>query len=1110
MANLSLYLLGPTRVKLDESYIEIKPRKALALLIYLAVTAEPHSRDSLATMLWPNSDQQRARHSLRSRLSELNLILRNNWIEASRESVSLRSGFWLDVLEFQRKLAENSTDLQSLIAAVDLYRDDFLTGFTLPDSPEFDEWQFFLSENLRQALASALEKLVGILSDLGEYETAVPYARRRLALDPLHEPACRQLMQLYARAGKQAAALRQYDLCRDALEEDLGLSPSQETTALFNDIKANKVAKRAFKPRPLHNLPTQTTTFIGREAELAEIKRLLLHESGCRLVTLVGPGGIGKTRLALSAAAQTLETFLDGVYFVSLAPVGEVGDIIPAVAEALRFAFFGQADPKDQLLDYLSQKQMLLVVDNLEHLIDGAGLLFDVLRAAPNVTFLVTSRERLNYQEEWVYAVLGLPFPIENSQTSEVLSSYSAVELFTQRARQTVTNFTPSTVDMANIGRICQLVEGMPLGLELAAPWIKVLSCREIADKIKSSLDFLTTDLQNVPQRHRSLRIVFEQTWERLSPAEKTVLQQLSIFRGGCTREGAEQVTGATLPVLSSLVDKALLRRSNTGRLEMHELIRQFAEEQLQSDPHTVDQIRQRHYHYFMTFLEVRTASVIGHRQFETLTEIEADMDNVRLAWRRAVAIHDSEAIEGSAECLFVYYLYRNGYDEGLIEFRRASAAFALPPNSSIDDGWPKELAVQIEMRNLVGFLLAGQGYFLAHRRNLQKGQILLEQALVLLDQKEPGDSHNKAFALLWLGWALLFQGRLIEAKRYARECLALIDNAEYHWFEAWALLLLGASLRYGRPAEASGILQKGLKISREKGDQFVLSYLSKNLGDMSISLGRYAQAKEYIDITVTISENRDNILGLGYSLFSRGHLEIRQGQYRQAIQTLQQSLTYFNRVGTVHASRAQIYLGLAYHLHGDFDLAALQYGQALEGLKAANSQFEVSTCLNYLGTLSYDRGNLHQAEQYQRDSLALLQETEQEPALVASTLRYLGRVLVALGEDRLAEARDCFRQVLDLTLAYQLAPIALDVYVDIAHLLVHAGIVELAVELLTLAEQHEASTFETRERARPKLAELTDKLPVETAQSTQGQTQDLWAATRELLAGMASGSGAL
>lgn len=1102
MSHLHIFLLGPPQIVLKGMPLVVHRHKALALLAYLAVTGQPQPRDTLATLLWPDSSQPDARKALRRDLSELKLTLESEWIEAERESVGLRPGYWVDVTEFQRLLAREDGDAASLMAATALYRDDFLTGFTLGDCPQFDEWQFFQGESMRQALVVSLERLVGILSNKSDYQKAIPYARRWLALDPLHEPAHRHLMLLYAQAGQQAAALRQYALLCQTLINEFGIEPSEETSALYTEIRSGRL--RAI-PSPCStpqrgNLPTQTTTFIGRHTELAEIQRLLLFEPGCRLLNLVGPGGIGKTRLALAASAEMLDSYPDGVYLVSLAPAGEVVYVVSAIAEALRFQFFGNMEPRQQLLNYLGPKKLLLVVDNFEHLLEEAGYLSEILQHAPGVTLLVTSRERLDLQEEWVYDVHGLAFPIANDEAPRDFGDYSALELFLQRARQIVAQYAPSPAEIADLIRICQLVEGMPLALELAAPWIRTLSCREIAEEIGRSLSFLTTTVRNVPERHRSISVVFEQTWRRLSTQERMILQQLSVFRGGCTRRAAEQVTGATLPVLSSLVDKALLRRTNTGRYELHELIRQFAESQLQADPGMAAATQRRHRDFFIGFLETRTAGAKGFKQPDTLAEIEADVDNVRLAWRGAAANRESEAIERAAECLFVYYLYRNGYDEGILEFGRAMTTFAPPPDKLDDDGWTSDSVVPDQAVELVGFLQAGLGYFLAHRRDLQKGQIVLEQALARLRRGTPDALRKIAFALLWLGWTHYFRGQTLEGKQCARESLALLTETGDKWGEGWALLLLGNCLREGSPAEAAEVYQAGVRLCRESGDQIVLSYLSFNLGAAATALGHYAQAQPAIDLGVTISERLGNFLGLGYSLFYHGRLEISLGRYNQAIQTLQQALTYFNQAGTVHASRAQTYLGLAHHLQGDQDLAARLYGQALERFKAANSKLEYSRCLNGLGCLAYDQGKLHQAEQLQRESLALLQGTEPDSALVAGTLRYLGQVMLAFGDHRHAEAQDILRQALELAIKHQLAPLALDVCMAVAPLLASAGKPEQAIDLLALASQHEAGTFDTRMKAGDQLMQMGRQ-----ADQPQQQTLDLWTTVKTLLPWLAT-----
>ena len=634
MPTLKLSLLGPPQIELDGAPVHISRHKAVALLAYLAVTGQTHRRDALAALFWPEHDQSGARAGLRRVLAALREALGERWLDADRESVVLNGEIDLDVRAFRQRLTgcadhrhapQEACEAQEACAAclsllaegVALYRGDFLAGFSLRDSAAFDDWQFFQTQGLRDELAHALQRLVEGHAAQGAFDRAIPHARRWLALDPQHEPARRALMALYARAGQHAAALRQYEACERILQEELGVPPSAETTALYQAIKERRelpdpVARNPVSAQRKHNLPAQVTTFVGREALLAEIGERLA-DPACRLLTLVGPGGSGKTRLALEAASRRLDGYEHGIFFVSLAPLDAVESIVPAVAQALAFSFHGEGEPKAQLLAYLRNKQILLILDNYEHLLSptlpspplggiegGIEPVTDILHTAPDVHILVTSRSRLSVRGESIFPIEGMDVPSLPSPGSEPQlhgrgttggvrrrgeGDYSAVKLFLDGARRAQPGFGLTEENVADVVRICRLVEGMPLGILLAAAWAGTLTPAEIAAEIEHGLDFLTSDWRDMPARQRSVRAVFDHSWSLLTAQQREVSKALSAFRGGFTRWAAERVVGASLRDVTALVDRSLLHHMPGGRYEVHELVRQYAAEKLAESP---------------------------------------------------------------------------------------------------------------------------------------------------------------------------------------------------------------------------------------------------------------------------------------------------------------------------------------------------------------------------------------------------------------------------------------------------------------------------------------------------------------------------------------------
>ena len=416
-----------------------------------------------------------------------------------------------------------------------------------------------------------------------------------------------------------------------------------------------------------NNLPAQNTPFVGRDAELVELARLI-DDPNIRLLTILAPGGMGKTRLALELAgkyANTQTSFPNGVYFVELAPLSDPANIVPAIADATGYQFQGDGrEPRRQILDFLANKHLLLVIDNFEHLLDGAGLVTEILQAAPGLKILATSRIRLSQPGETLFHLSGMDFP--DWETPEDALDYAAVNLFMSSAARAQPGFELRTDNLDAVARICRLVEGMPLAIVLAAAWLALLTPEEVAAEIGESIDFLASEGGEVPERQRSIRAVFDHSWEMMNDTERAVFMQLSVFRGGFTRDAAEVIVDADLRTLMNLTNKALLRRDvNSGRYEIHELLRQYAEEQLQIAGNAYN-VRDVHCFYYMTFLAEREADIKGGRQLAALNEIEADFGNIRVAWQWAVQRRQVDAIDGALECVYWFCVFRSRFQEGV------------------------------------------------------------------------------------------------------------------------------------------------------------------------------------------------------------------------------------------------------------------------------------------------------------------------------------------------------------------------------------------------------------------------------------------------------------
>jgi predicted ATPase len=803
--------------------------KPLLLLAYLALEG-PKDRRYLSELFWPAAAEPMT--SLRMALSQLR--------RGIPEAIKIEGSRLEALVETDATRLLLNLEQSDLAEATARYRGPFLEGFYLADcGAELEEWIFSTREFLAERIREALVRLAETEASIGQFVTAAQHAEAAYRLPGAPEPEPETLARLHTLlvAGESLWA---HDLQKvaDVYGIRLELTSSAAQDQLRQLVTSGVARHLTAAP---NNLPTPTTSFVGRDPELIELARLLV-EPDTRFITITGGGGVGKTRLALQAAHSEVQSglFPDGIYLVFLEALTEAGLIASTIAHALNITLSDANGALTELTQAVKDKALLLVLDNYEHLLNGTAVVTELLQSCSKLKLLVTSRERLNLAGEQLFMLEGLPLPKDPLALDDA-QYQDAVQLFIQRAKRVRLDFCLSAENLPNILTICRLVDGLPLAIELAAAWVRLMTVNEIAAELTRNLDLLAAGGRNLHERHQSLRATFDYSWKLLSPKEQMVLSRLSVLVGGFTREAASQVAGATLPLLASLSDKSLLRLLPNGRYDRHPLLYQYTNEKLLEHPKELTDLRNKHAEYFLWLAEMAEANHFGAEQVTWLKRLEQDKDNLRAALEWTFSGGASETGLRLAAALYHFWYYRSYLQEGETWLRLALEVAAT--NSAWD--------------TLRSRLLSAAGALANERGDDQRAMRLFEERLRLTQAIK--DRVGQAAALNSLG--IIAWGQQDHSK-------------------------------------AQALMEASLKLRRALGKPYLVSVSLNNLGLVALARGKLDEARTFLEESLSISREIGDEMGIAMALANLGAVALEQRDCQQAERLLREALPRYHALG--------------------------------------------------------------------------------------------------------------------------------------------------------------------------------------------------------------------
>ncbi|MCA9952140.1 MAG: tetratricopeptide repeat protein [Anaerolineales bacterium] len=958
--SLTLHLMGGFTLELNgRPLTQLRSQTTEALLIYLIAHKQPLRREFLADFFWDGRSQTQAAANLRAVLSSLRKHLAD-YLTITRHTVAFNheQAYWVDAFVIEKtlqvELHADSPTVETLEKALGLYNGDFLTGFHLSESPGFEQWTAVRREHLHRLASQAWEIVVTHHHTQGTYRAGLQQAERWVVVDPLNESAQRQLMWLLARSGQRTTALSQYEKCRVLLKAELNIEPSAPTTSL-----QAKLRKSSWPPP--HNLPAIDGPFIGRSKEIRDIEAVLLAGDAA-LLTLLGSGGDGKTRLAIEFCRQLYKIqpgrFLDGLFFLALAPFGDTTSFELLLAETLGVPLTNPHNTRDQLLAYLADKEMLLVLDNFETLLDlhtngrsdPRTLLAAILKSAPNVRLLVTSRQRLQMRQENVLPLQGLPYPPGNGTNGINGANYESVQLFMRHTRRVMPAFRPTTVEKQAIAAICHQLQGMPLAIELAAPALLQTTAVALQKAITQTPDTLAMPWPDVEPRHRSIRAVFDYSWSMLIQSEQQLLANLSIFPDSFSETAAIAICKTTTQNIHALSAKSLLQPIKSRRYSLHPLIRRLAAEQCRQNITLLE----RHYRFYTTFLQQEENNIVGKQQKRALDHVADELDNVRLAWQTAASRLDFTALDKALPTLYIFFDTRGWQQEGEQILRFATQQIEAKFS-------PEWLVVNAEEGLVYGRILSRQAWFTYKLGDFAAAKKLQQQCeqLFLQLEAEPELAH----VLHDQGALARRTGNLPLARALCLQSLTIRRRLGGRKLVATLITLANIERTLGNFETARQHLLEANTLLQKEPEPIYQASVLNDLGEVMRASEDFPAAKAYYEQSLALYREVGDAFGTGASLINLGFVAYHAGNLEQAYRYANDAYAAFKAINNSRVLTYPITLfGRIAQDKGDYNLALSRYQEALKLANSINYTPKVLNIIFEMATLLADLGDAETA----------------------------------------------------------------------------------------------------------------------------------------------------